>query len=1123
MTIATKTTLSTVHTSQNRSGLGKGFSPIKIALLSGAAFLPLLVPNAHAQDVTISTAVTNPVDTNTADNGNPANLIIDSSGSITVTGGTAVTLNSDNDLTIDGNVNVNPSDNSTGVLIDGTRTGTVTINGDVTMEEGTPDANLLVQDYNDGRTGVWFNGGTFTGDVVFGSSGRVDLFGDLSTAVLIDSDVVGNITMGSDSSVRGANSSGFVINGNVTGDVTFESTYGSSIIGAGSQGVVVNGNIDGAFLFGGNLSSTGYTSNSITDDPDTAIDEVAEQIALQSGSALTINGDVTGGVLLDGPLPSSEATGSTIIASAISQNGGAPAVHIGALGPVTFGLVDTSALSAAYGSWGFINRGEINANGVYSTVNSIGMLIENATIAGGFRNDGGIIATANAAMAQALVIGSGTSFTELYNNDRLQAVAVGGLNAGAVGVLIEAGATITNFTNEGLIQGGVVSDTEDAVGVQDLSGTVASFFNSGTVTTAVSDFDDGDDTTTADAGSPTGRAIAMDFSANSSGMTITNDVGPNFDSATQSRGSFGIVNGDVLLGSGDDIYNQFAGGTNGAIDFAAGNDILNIQNAATITSDITFGSGNDVANIDGSTFTGSMNFGLGNDMLNLVNGASFSGGLSDDDGLLDISLVASALTLANPTLVTNITSLVMDATSSLAFTVANGGTQVSSINASGTVTIADGAILAPVFQGAFTQDISTTFLTAATLNVDLTTIRFAADGEQAPFLFNFNIARDANNNNALILTIDRKNAAEIGLDSTIAGAYEPTIAALELDSTLGAAFFNLRSEADFMAAFTQLIAQPLDAGLSYARAQTNSVTSIITQRLDMATNSGKLGNTIWLQEGNYFVDRGADASSNGYDGGGWIIATGIDTNLGPIDAMGVSAHFGSSRFDEKTGEDFPFSRTTYGVGAYGAIKQGKFQIDGQASYSKTTTESDRNIIVSGINRLSQAKWDGSQFAASIRGSYETDLGGYELEPFISADYLSLSEDAYVESGGGAAIDLSVDDRSADSLRLNIGASLGKTFQLRPSVYDTGIPGTIKPMIRLGWSQELITDPLTANMRYVSGGPDFTLSANPEDGAAIAAMDVEYENEYAKIHAGFAGTFSDVENNYSLRIGIGLKW
>jgi uncharacterized protein with beta-barrel porin domain len=1098
---------------------------LRNALLSGAALMPFLLATANAQDVTINTALTTPVETATADSGGPANVTIDATGSVTLANGTGVTLNSDNTLIIDGDVTINPSDNSIGVLVDGTRTGALTMNGTIELESADPDTSLLVQDYNDNRAGVWFNGGTFTGDVTFGTEGAINVDGDLSSGLLLDSDLIGNLLFESDSTINGAGSNAIAINGNVTGNVTITNSTRITVTGANSQGIVVNGNIDGAFAYNGGIQATGYTSLGITDDPDTTVDEVAEQIALQGGSALSINGDVTGGILLNGPLPDEEITDTTPSASAgsIIQYGSAAAVHIGATGPVTIGLVDTSDLSSAYGNWGFINRSEITANGTYASVSSLGLLIENATIAGGFRNDGGVIAAANAALATGVRIGSGTNLAEIFNGGRMQVLATNGANAATIGLLIDAGATVNTITNSGIIQSNLVSDTADAVAIRDLSGSVTSLTNSGSITTGIADFSDGDASTTADDALPTGNGIAIDFSANTTGVAILNDVDANFDAATTSRLTVGVVVGDVLLGSGNDSYQQFAGVTTGDIDFGLGNDSLEIGNNSNILGNVTFGDGNDSAVLDDALYAGTMNFGNGTDTLTLMNNAVFSGGLIDTDGLLDVSVIASTLTLSDAAVTTMLSTLSLDSDSTFSFAVDGNGQQTASVVASGAVTIGDGAIIIPVFSGAFVQDIAATFLQAASLSIDLSTIRFSAEGEEAPFLFNFSVDRDATDPNALVLSIDRKSATEIGIDSKIAAAYEPTIAALGQDDQLGASFFNMRSREEFIAAFNQLIAQPLDAGLSYARAQNNSVTSIITQRLDLATNTGRLGNTVWLQEGNYFVNRSADEASNGYDGGGWIVAGGVDTEFGPFDAIGLSAHFASARFDEKNGEDFPFSRVSYGVGAYGAIKQGNVQVDAQASYSISDTESDRVIIISGINRFARSQWSGTQIAGSLRASYETEMSGFDFEPFVSADYLSLTEDAYTESGGGAAIDLSVDERDAKSMRLNIGTVIGKTFELRPSVYDTGIPGTIRPNIKLGWSQELLNDPIEANMRYVSGGDDFILSADPENGAALAAFDVEYENEYAKIHAGLAGSFSDVEQVYSMRIGVGLKW
>jgi uncharacterized protein with beta-barrel porin domain len=1085
-------------------------------LLCGTAALAFL-PAAVAQE-TIDGDRTTPVLTSAT-----GDLTIGGDGSVTVDNGTAVTVDSDATVVMNGTVEVGTADGATGVLVSGTdlafgytQTGLIDLSDDATTDDETPP------DFANDRFGFRIAAGSYTGNVVFGDASQIVLAGDSSAAFAMEGDLTGNIEFDGDIDLDGEGSVGMELTGDLDGDFTFGPAATISVVGENSDGLRLMGDITGAAYLNGSISITGFQDTAPDADTD-ANNNNDEQAALVSGDAFVVAGNVGGGVLLDGALPrgfsgaESEAPRNTQIT--VRGSGRAMVIDGGAT-PATIGLVDTAALDDPeegldYGDWGVINRGALLANGLYAGVEAQTVYIANADIAGGIRNDGTIDATAGQAMARALVIGSGTTTPRLLNDGRISAAAIG-TGSSSIALSVEAGANIMELINNNRIETLVVDNDNDAVAIRDASGSITSFTNAGVVSATVratGETDDEDEPIV----TPNGDAIAIDFSANTSGVTITNTVPDDFDEIGVPRTEFGQITGDVLTGTGNDLFIADAGRIAGNLFLDAGNDEVQIASGAQLVGNVDFGLGNGILGLDDAILAGDLTFGAGTHVMSLANGAVFSGGLVND-GTLDITVADSSFLLSG-TAPSFVSSLTATGASSLGFRVSEDGSAVARLNAD-LVSLADGTEISTLFTGAFAQDVNAVIISAGTLDVDLDQLAFNAEGE-SPILFEQTLSLGGAGNNDLILNLRRRSADELGLSDALAPAYEPAVVALTNDQALGSALFNVTTRDGFQDAFNQVLAGPLDAPLAYARAQNNSVTSIIAQRVDNLQKTPSLPRTVWLQEETYFLDRGEDEASNGFDGGGFVVALGVDTPVAGLDVLGVSAHLASARYDEQLGEDFPFDRLSYGVDVYAAEDFGAVEVDGRVGYAISDSQSERNVVFGDERRQVMGEWEGTQLTANGRVRYRFERDTLDVVPFVSLDYVSLDEDAYTETGD-ATLALDVADREAQSMRLNAGVTIGKSFEIAPSAYDTTIPGTITPRLTAGWSQELITDDYEATYNFAGGDP-FTLTSEPESGAGILGADIEYENQYAKVHVGGSGQFGETTNVLMLRIGIGLKW
>ncbi|RZJ97116.1 MAG: autotransporter outer membrane beta-barrel domain-containing protein, partial [Brevundimonas sp.] len=571
-------------------------------LATAAAIAPLLAATGVQAEVVISNDRTTPVTTS----GSNDNVRISSAGSIAVTSGTALTLDSNHSIDLDSGSEINmlkSADGSTGILVQGGRTGSVTIGGVVQLTDDVETATDTDKDGDlDGpfatganRHGVNVVGAApFTGRIYGETSSNISVEGNQSYGVRVQSDLVGDLDLRGVISVRGTDTYGVRTQGNVTGDVYVAGTVAA--IGQNATGASVEGDVSGSVTVQGQLSSTGYR---YTTRPSAAIIEKLDaDDLLQGGSALVVSGNVAQGVVLarppvdldkdvadedgDGIADASEGTAS------ITTLGSAPAIAIGADDrSITLGVAGTGD-----NAYGFINQGSVSAAGLYDEVDSTAIAFgggagQTVTIAGGIYNNGGTIAsTSILGDAVGVDIGAGVTTPKFVNTGSMAAVSSGeGANEVAV-VRIAAGANLPTFVNNGPITalGGYESNV---TGVQDLSGTLTSFTNTRVI--AIANQPDSEEETT-------GSATAIDLSANTTGVTITQygvvqeddgdeDTEPPLDSDDDGvPDAFEpAISGDIKMGSGADFLDIRNGAVIGDMYFGAGQDHLSITGGAVVT------------------------------------------------------------------------------------------------------------------------------------------------------------------------------------------------------------------------------------------------------------------------------------------------------------------------------------------------------------------------------------------------------------------------------------------------------------------------------------------------------------------------------------------------------------
>lgn len=1009
-------------------------------LVATVAAAPLMAMALAAQaETVVNTARTTPIATGSAGtNGAADDVKIDTAGSIKLTAsGALVTLNSNNKVNNAGALSTQGVNDSTAILINGGTTGTVTQTGTITLDEDYTPTDTDSDGDIDGafalgsnRYGIRLTGpGAFTGDIL-ATGGSITIEGNNSAGIKLDSALNGNLTSGGAIAVTGNNSYGVHVNAPVTGKVTVNGTI--SVLGQNSTGVAIDGDVNGAFVLQGSVVATGYRYTSRAADK-TVRDKLDADDLLQGGPAVRIASSVSGGVLLDIRPADNDSTKTDEDGDGVEDSvegnaslavyGSAPALLIGSdTGAINIGVIGTGD-----NAYGLRARGAITANGVYDGVTSTGIQLGGATgqatnIAGGARLETALTSQAYEANANGVRVTAGANVPELYNRGSITTYSVSEGAFDSRGIVIEAGANLPRLRNGGVINANVIGEKGTSYGVVDYSGSLTSIENTGSIIAAISPTDDADDKDDADTDASnetiTGKAVAIDVSRNTTGVTLT----------------------QLGLRDGDD-------GNDNVVDPDADDDGVDDADEPSIIGAVRFGSGADTFNVLNGAVVGDISFGDGADVLRIDNNAAVIGAITDSDGKLDIAIGAGSLGMTNAATL-NISNLTLGAQSKLVFTAdPTAGTHTRLVVAD-IANISTGAQLGLRLTSLLTEPTSYNVITAGTLNAGT-----FGQGllDNAPYMYVANARADGND---VYLDVRRRTASEIGLARSGAEAYDTLFASLAGDKDVASLFLGINDKGTFLHNYNQLLpdqGEGMFATLQNINQQISAATAV---RPDPGDRYGP--DSIWVQEINGLVRR-EDGETLGTDTQAFGFVAGYEAMGDAGGALGVTlAYTALEEHDTvaQVGEQTTASIVQAGVYWRRSVGPWRFNMGGGAGYG--WFESNRVLFldlngdgVTDADRVTKADWGAVTANAFAGAAYEAKLGRFFTRPEARVDYTYLNESSHDEVGGGEVLDGAIGSRKwsnlSGDLGLVMGADFGREVWLRPEVrvgYRKTIAGTL---------------------------------------------------------------------------------
>ncbi|HEY8698171.1 MAG TPA: autotransporter outer membrane beta-barrel domain-containing protein [Rhizomicrobium sp.] len=1064
----------------------------KRALMLTAATVALLSGPATAQDFSdITTEVDQQLLTSTAKDGAPSDILIESSGSVVVTvAGPAIEIDSPNSVTNKGKITNLDTDFAIGVELDATAAGNGPGDGIVALDnfgtidlsgKGTGKTGILIGIANEDTSGI------FTGDIMLEAASSVKVVGDgsigmhFADATTFNGDVTIDGNLGAVPSDTKSTSAGQVVGLRMDGDINGNILIGTSgnlvASGFGAQGMMLFGDVNGSLTNEGHIGAIGTAS------------PVSGGINPEANSALVVAGNITGGILNEGPAYNGDNTSL----GSLTLTGNSFAVFMspiadGATGGLTthIGLYDDTR--GGLSGYSFINRGNIIATPVDpdNSASAVRFLGAGDTVRmildGGFFNSGEIFTSAvsdtkgtGSLLSNAFWVGQFASVPTLFNSatgrtGTIQASLSGALGGTAYAVHVDADGFLGSIVNEGSIS--AVATTTDttiaqlaAYGISDEAGTITSITNSGTIAAIATALDN-----------DAQIARAIDLHVSQQNIMIDNS---------------GVIIGDVLLGNGADTIllhespSGAAASITGDIDFGGtaggGDDSLMILDNTTVKGAISDGSGGRLdVDVGGGSVGGTLT--LTNDSTDIGERFIANNFLIEDGGNLGLTLSQTYNIAANPT-AGGIVTTTGDAT----------------LDPQARLNLSFGSFLTS--PGANSQFILIDALNGA-LSVDLNQLDNQVCAN-LPFLFETNnnqclaIQSGTGADQQLVMTLTPKSAAEMNLSGYALKMFPLANEALANDDELGAAVINAglpvngipltdaAGDALYQKIYSAFAPNITGAARTLAISITDQATGPVGARqraLRMyAAQSGDA--TLWGQEFGNNLNQDPSANTGGYRDTGFGFTLGLDGGNPSDGRYGGALTFYSGDVTEKSPRDTKTTSEFALLTGYTDWRGRGFFLDTQLTGGYGSLDGKRYLNLGGVSRVAEGKRNTLLAAGGLTTGVILTSGRTVFTPLISVDGLTMREDGYSEGGGGAknaggdGFDLKISPAYFHSVRGFAGADLRQDINFGDFF--------LQPEIRGGYRYDFAASPEKLTAEFLSTGDSFTLTGpDPDKGNAV---------------------------------------
>jgi outer membrane autotransporter protein len=216
------------------------------------------------------------------------------------------------------------------------------------------------------------------------------------------------------------------------------------------------------------------------------------------------------------------------------------------------------------------------------------------------------------------------------------------------------------------------------------------------------------------------------------------------------------------------------------------------------------------------------------------------------------------------------------------------------------------------------------------------------------------------------------------------------------------------------------------------------------------------------------------------------------------------------------------SANTVQLGFYGEYGVGNFYLDALAGYAHSSNQMTRPISLLGLApRTAIGKTTTEQFFGQFEAGYKIALEGpldRFVTPFARLQGSTASQAGFTESGADS-LDLTVAGQTTNSLRTELGAQAGASF-------DLGWRNQLGLVLRLGWSHEYADTARPVNASF-AGAPasPFTVAGAqaPRDGAIVGLSANTAITEATSLYLRYDGELAGGNTSHIVSAGVRITW
>jgi hypothetical protein len=972
-------------------------------LLATTCLTPMIMFATSAiAETTVITKQTTGISTSTIKAGAADDIKITSAGSVVLTAGNGVTIDSANKVANEGAITISNANGASGIVANAGVASGISNIGTITLDESYVPVDADKDGDLDGpfatgsnRAGVRTLGG-FTGAI--SNTGTITVAGNDSYGIVLGGPLNGALTNNGSVKVVGDRSVG-VKTGEVVGAVRLAGTISAQ--GKDASAAIIGGDITGALVVQGALSSTGYRSTTLPADTS----KLDADDLLQGGPALVIGGNVTGGIILAIPPKDASTTDADEDKDGIedAKEGSAAVASYGSAAAI---LVGSSSRDVAVGAvagngngHGLVIDGGVLGSGVYAGVDANAIVIGGqggaVTIAGGMSVNGSVQAVSNGAIATGLRIGAGASVPEVRVAGTIS--ATGGGTGQTTAVKVDAGATLGAVRNSGKITA-VSGATGSATAIMDRSGTLVLIENSGAISAT---------------GAAAGKNIAIDLSTATAATTVR-------QTAVATGITAPSIAGDILFGSGSDLFDVADGSVVGTTQFGAGDNRLLLGGDATYAGAAVFGAGSDSMTLGGtSSYAGAVDFGGGADSLTLNGSSVFTGSLANSAALA-VNIAGGTLNVLNAGPVA-LGSLSVGAAGVIGITIDPKTGASTLFNVAGNANFVAGSKIAVNVSSIAHSEGRYVFLNAGSITGGST---LTSSSVALPYLFKSVVT--AVGANQLAVDVTRKTTTELGLNRSETSAFPAIYAVLDKDAAVAGAFLKIGDGDTLRSRVRQMLPDHAGGTFEAVTSGDRAIARLLADPNAPFSDQGKWG--FWLQQVAWGTAKSIGDTA-GYDITGWGMSGGAEAKTG-FGNFGLSlAYLNGKNADD--GSDNEVTANQYSLAAYWRGTWDNIHANARVSASHISFDSARHFgygrETGAVERDAESSHNGRLISAGAGISHESWFGMLSVRPIASIDYYKLRENGYSETGGGKAFDLTVDKRNSDELTVSGSVATALNF------------------------------------------------------------------------------------------------